>query len=115
MDIVLYLFLFVFSLFLFIIGFFNIFLKRDNDKFLFSLISGIFFLILMIQSLNIELITYDSNLGTWVVYQMAANGYEYLFPMGISFIMSAISFINCFTLLPSIWNRNFKNSDLKGF
>lgn len=115
MDIVLFLFLFVFTLFLFIIGFFNIFIKNDRDKFLFSLISGIFFFILMVQSLNIELITYDANTGTWVAYRIADHSLEFLVPMGVNFVMGSLSFINSIILLAPIWNKNFKKKDLKGF
>lgn len=116
MEVQLFLFLFVFTLFLFVIGFFGVFIRQPADRAMFCVISGILFLILMIQSLNLEYIVYDPNIPDFVSYKYAQNGFEYLFPMGINFIMGSISLVNTFILLAPIWNRNIKNSDMpKGF
>lgn len=116
MDIVLYLFLFVATLFCFLIGMFGIFTNDAQIKFMFSGVSLVFFAILSIQSLNIELITYDANIPDWVVYRMAEHGYEFLVPMAISIILFLISFFNTWILASTLWNRNLRGVKIpKGF
>jgi hypothetical protein len=90
--------------------------KDINMRTIFTVISGIMFLILVIQSFNIENRVYDSNTATWVSDTMATNGYEYMLPLGFNLIGALIMLINLFDLIPIFWNRNFKNGDVpKGF
>ena len=90
-------------------------IRNPVDKFLMFVISGILFLALMIQSFNIETIYFDATTADYITYRLAEHGYEYLLPLGVCFIAAAFSLLNCIILIPSIWNRNFQNKDLKGF
>ncbi len=109
----LYIFLFVLSLGVLFLAQYRV--KNPQDKFLLFIVSGVFFLALMIQSFNIELIVYDTNTQEYISYRSAEHSLDYLLPMGICFLCSAFSLLSAFTNIVPIWNKNFKNSDLKGF
>ncbi len=109
----LYIFLFVLSLGVLFLAQYRV--RNYTDKFLLFIVSGIFFLALMIQSFNIEILYYDPNTATYISYRMGEYGYEYLLPMGICFICSAFSLLSALINLAPIWNKNFRNSDLKQF
>lgn len=116
MEITTFLFAFIFVFFLWFVGLFNIFTRDDSIRFLFSVISGIFYLILLVQSLNLTQDTYDTNLGIWVTNSMSANGFEFWVFGGLCFILGAISLLNVFILGVPLWNRLFRKGDIpKGF
>ncbi len=109
----LYIFLFVLSLGVLFLAQYRI--RNPQDKFLLFIVSGVFFLALMIQSLNIEYILYDPNTLEFISYRLAEHGYEYIFLMGINFLASAFSLLSALINLVPIWNRNLRKGDLKGF
>ncbi len=109
----LYIFLFVLSLGVLFLAQYRV--KNYTDKFLLFIVSGVLFLALMIQSFNIQVLFFDPNTQEYIAYNMASEGYEYLLPVGVCFICSAFSLLSAFINLAPIWNKNFKNSDLKQF
>ena len=113
METTLYIFLFSLTALILYLGYRIV--KNAGDRFLIFIITGVFFLVLMIQSFNIETIYYDTNVQQFVVYRLAENGYEYLLPFGFCLIASAFSLLNAIILIPDIWNKNLQNKDLKGF
>lgn len=104
MEIASYSFFFVVVLFIFALARFVI---RDlQEKAMYYVVSSIFFFVLMILSLGVT----DSS-GT----PFAQNNFDYLVPLGFSFIMFVMSMFYFLIEIVPIWNRNFKKKDLKGF
>jgi len=97
--------LFVISFIIFLI---SIFYTKDYQiQGIFAGISFIFFAILSIQSLNIEISYYDTNSGTFIYDRPANRNLEYLVPMGISLVLMIFSFLNVFIIFTyKAWNKN---------
>jgi len=88
--------LFVVSFIIFLI---SIFYKSDYQlQGVFAGISFIFFAMLAIQSLNIEVSYYDTNTGAFVYDRMQQNGYEFWVPLGICLVLMIFSLLNVFIL-----------------
>ena len=90
-------FAFAFTFLMFMVSIFG---KLENSlRALFAIISMVFFAGLSILSLNIEIITYDVNLGNYSIYRIAEHSNEYMLWMAICLIMFIFSFLRAFVAI----------------
>ena len=91
MELSLYKYLFALALIIFAIAF--LYSKNKDFQILFSIFSLVLFMALTMQSLNIEIITFDGT--NWQTQRIT----DYYLPLGVSFIFTVINTLYSLLLL----------------
>ena len=99
----------------FIIFLISVFYKKDYQlQGIFAGIAFIFFAILAIQSLNIEITVYDATDQEFKYSRSADRNLEYLVPIGFSLILMVFSLLNVFIIYTHrAWTKAITDKPMK--
>lgn len=110
-----YAFIFTFLTFLFLCGTSSIFRINGNDKYLFTVMSGIFFLVLAIGAMGLGKYYVDAG-GVLQFHAFASDGYEYLIYVFMAVIMGVAALLYSFVGLYTYYKNTVKGVKTpKGF